>query len=740
MHQKKYEMTWGKKPLTIEVGKLAQQTNGSCVVSYGNTTVLATVVMSKEEREGMSYFPLMVDYEEKMYAAGRIKGSRFIKRETKPTDEAVLTGRLIDRAIRPLFDDSVRRDIQVVVTVLSIDEENDPDLPGMIGVVTALMISDIPWAGPIAGVRVGRVDGKLVLNPTYAELREKSDMNIYVAGDGQKTIMLEADAKEASEDDVYGAVAFGLAEMKGVLEFIAMIQKEIGKPKMKMERNHFFSDEEKNRAYKTVHAGFVSHVVSKTNEYLLDEAIRSKALRKSSLADIAKDAKEHLTRENVSEDFHGMLLGAVTEIIEERISAWILETGKRIDGRQADEIRPLSSEVGVLTRVHGSGLFQRGETQVLSVVTLGAPGDEQVLDGMEEQGKKHYMHHYNFPGFSVGEAKPFRGASRRDIGHGALAEKAMVPVLPDKKDFPYTIRVVSEVLSSNGSSSMASTCGSTLALMDAGVPLRKPVAGVAMGLVSDAAGKYRILTDLQDLEDNKGGMDFKITGTHDGITAIQMDTKTSGLAAHVVKETLHQARKARHEILQTIEICIPKARNDVSPFAPRITTLHINTDKIRDLIGPGGKVINEIIDKTGVSIDIEQDGTVFVTAKNSEASKDALGMIDAIIREAKVGEIHEGKVTRVMDFGAFVNIFGNKEGLVHISEFSYDRVNRIDDVAKVGDMLKVKVIEIDDQGRVNLSVKALLPPREGYRPQDDKRGFERKKRNFGDRKFPKKRF
>lgn len=721
---KVFETTWAGRKLTIEVGKLAQQANGSCRVQYGDTVILATAVMSKNIREGIDFFPLMVDYEEKLYAAGKIKGSRFIKRETRPSDEAVLTARMIDRSIRPLFPDAMRRDVQVMVTVMSVDGENDPDVPSLIGAVTALTISNIPWDGPIAAVRVGQINGEWVLNPSY-EARLKSVIDVVVSGDGEKTIMLEAAGNEAPEQVAIDSIKFGQKHIGPVLDFIKDIGKQVGQKKLatveavSAEEKAALVEKEKVR---DLVRQFVRENI---HDFVLDQIKATKMLRKSSIADLKEACDHFLSEKEIGKDKRKDALGKMKDFIEEEVSRAILEDGKRVDGRGLTDIRPLEVMVGALPRTHGSAVFQRGETQVMSVVTLGAPGDEQVLEGIEENGKKRYMHHYNFPGFSVGEVSPSRGASRRDIGHGALAEKSIVPMLPPKETFPYTIRVVSEVLGSNGSSSMASVCGSTLSLMDAGVPISKPVAGIAMGLVSNAKGQFKILTDLQDLEDGDGGMDFKIAGTADGITAVQMDTKTTGLSMEIVEKTFKQAHEARLKLLKVMADVIAAPRPELSQYAPRIVTLTINPDKIRDVIGPGGKMINKIIDETGVDIDIEDSGLVFITAVNAEGSAKAVEWIKNLTREVKAGEVFTGKVTRIMDFGAFVEVLPNQEGLVHISQLAPHRVEKVTDVVKIGDEVQVKVTEIDEKGRINLSMKALQAPADGLPEYEAPRGGRR---------------
>jgi polyribonucleotide nucleotidyltransferase len=700
----KYSIEFGGKTLTIEIGKYARAANGSCTVQYGNTVILATAVMSKDVRPGMGFFPLMVEFEEKLYAAGRIKGSRFIKREGRPTDEAVLNARFVDRAIRPLFDTRLENDVQVIITVLAFDGENDADIPGLIGASCALHISDIPWNGPIAAARVNSVDSQLIINGTYAE-RTTSLFDVDVAGTPEKLLMMEASADQTPEAQILDAIAHGQTVLGPVIELINKIRSDIGKPKV--DPFAFKNDEERaaveHKATVIAHANELLKPLMQ--ELFFDAPKASKAERYVAKDVMKKRLIEACKAEGMSDDDIVIAKSAVSSFIDAEVSRRILDGGQRVDGRGIDEIRKLESEVSILPCVHGSGHFMRGETQVVSVTTLGAPGDKQTLDGMELQGEKRFMHHYNFPPFSVGEAKPLRGTGRREIGHGALAEKAIEPVLPAVEDFPYSIRVVSEVLGSNGSSSMGSTCGTSLSLMDAGVPIKAPVAGIAIGLASDGK-RYKVITDLQDLEDGEGGMDFKVTGTETGITAIQLDTKTDGLPREVVVEAITKARTARLQILEVMKSAIATPRAELSPTAPRILKLRINPDLIRVVIGTGGKTINEIIAKTGVTaIDIEDDGLVMITAVNGASGQAALDWVINLTREIKAGEFFDGEVVRLMDFGAFVQVLPGKDGMVHVSELAPWRVEKVGDIVKVGDKVKVKVIEIDDKGRVNLSMK-----------------------------------
>ena len=712
---KTFKLQYAGRDLEIQFGKLAHQTSASCTVRYGDTVVLATVVLGKEKRN-TDFFPLMVEFEEKMYAAGKIKGSKFIKREGRAGDEAILAGRLIDRGLRPLFNQKIRHDVQVIVTVLSLDEDNDADMLGIIAASAALHISDVPFNGPIAGVRLGYTNGEFIVNPTY-EQRKVSLLDFIVSGTGEKILMIEMEGKETSEDILEKAFAKAMSEMKPVVDFIDSIRKEIGK--VKVDEKSLCATEltEEEKVFENKAKEFMIPLLDK---YLFNIPVGTKRQRKEVFINLKKEAIEFLSKEigENSEISLDKILGNFFEdFIEEQVSLAILKSNKRVDGRGIEDIRALSGEISLLPRTHGSAVFQRGETQILSIVTLGAPGDEQVVDGMEEEFKKKYMHHYNDAPFSYGEAAPLRGVGRRAIGHGALAEKAMEPVLPKEEDFPYTIRVVSEVMGSNGSSSMASICASTLSLMDAGVPIKKPVAGIAIGMAQDLEGNWKTFTDLQDMEDGMGGMDFKVGGTRDGVTAIQMDTKTNGITMEIVKDALGKAQRARFKILDVIESVIKEPKKELSKYAPRIETFKINTEKIKDVIGPGGKMIKEIIEATGVSIDIEDDGTVFVTSKDAEGMKEAIRWIKDITREFEVNEIVEGRVVRIMAFGAIVELSKSQDGMVHISELDWKRVNRVEDVVKLGDIVKVKIMEKDPTGKLSLSMKELKE-RPIFKPQD----------------------
>ena len=686
-----FEIELGGRKLTIEQGKMAKQANGAVLVRYGDTVVLVTATASSAPREGVDFFPLTVDYEEKMYAAGKIPGG-FIKREGRPSNDAVLCARLIDRPIRPLFPDGFRNDIQIVATVLCVEQDNPPEIAAMIGASCALTVSDIPFMGPIAGVRVGYVDGAFVINPTEAQ-RAVSDLNLTVAGSYDAVMMVEAGANELSEEVVLDAILFGHAEIRRLVEFQNNIRSACGKEKI-VPAIFAVSEEleSKVRAYA---------------EERLDAATRNsdKLARDADIAAIKAETVEHFIEEypeaakEISQILYKIEKGIVRHMItHEKI---------RPDGRALDEVRPVSCEVGILPRTHGSGLFTRGQTQVLTVTTLGSIGDEQIIDGLGPETTKHYLHHYNFPGYSVGEARPMRSPGRREIGHGALAERALFPMIPSIEDFPYTIRLVSEILESNGSSSMGSVCGSTLSLMCAGVPIKRPVSGVAMGLVRDG-DDYSILTDIQGMEDALGDMDFKVAGTTKGITAIQMDIKIAGITRDILASALAQAKEGRAFILEKMLACIDKPAAELSPYAPRVEVITIDIDKIRDVIGTGGKVVRKIIDETGVDVDIHEDGNIFITSPNMDAMDRARKMIEDIVREVEVGEVYTGRVTRFLKFGAFVELLPGKEGLCHISQLAKHRVESVEDVVKIGDQLEVKVIEIDEKGRINVSHKALL--------------------------------
>jgi polyribonucleotide nucleotidyltransferase len=704
-----FKTEWLGRELTFKTGRLALQADSAVTVQYGETVILATVVESKTERDGIDYFPLMVDFEEKLYAAGIIKGSRWIKREGRPSDESVLTGRMIDRSVRPLFNQDSRKDVQLVITVLSVDKENDYDIVSLVAASAALSISGVEWNGPIGGIRVGRMEDKLIFNPTYEEM-ENSDLDLIVAGTKEKTIMIEAGAKEIKEKDMEEAIIKGQKEMQPAIKLIEELKNNFPL-KDKAQKKELKSEEEikqeeiKQEVLKITDQWLKENV----KKYLFTKEYYTKGERKAALNDIKKDLDEYLFNKNISKDNRYFAIGKLLEKqVDTEITNALINEEKRVDGRKLDEIRTLLADVEIIPRIHGSGLFSRGETQVMSIVTLGASGLEQTLEGIEGEFKKRYMHHYNFPAYSVGEARPNRGASRRDIGHGALAEKALLPVIPEKEEFPYTIRVVSETLGSNGSSSMASTCASTLSLMDAGVPIKKHVAGIAMGIASNEdMSKWKVLTDIQDLEDGKGGMDFKITGTKDGITAIQLDTKTDGLNEEIIKQTFIQGRKALDQVLKKLEEAIKEPRKELSKYAPRITSFNIDPEKIREVIGTGGKVINEIIAACDVQIDIEDDGLVMVCGNDPEGSEKAVNWIKDIVREFEPGEIFKGKVVRLMDFGAFVELLPGRDGMVHVSELAPYRIGKPEDFINIGDKVTVKIKEIDDQGRVNLTMKNL---------------------------------
>ncbi len=696
---RKFETELAGRKLTVETGRVAELANGDAIIHYGDTVVMVNVTASKEPREGIDFFPLSVDYEEKLYAVGKIPGS-FQKREGKPADKAILTSRAIDRPIRPLFPKDFRNDVCVVATVLSVEQDNSPEVCAMIGASVALSISDIPFGGPTAAVNVGYVDGQIVINPTVAQ-REHSRLKLTVAGTMEKVTMIEAGADEIPNDTMLDCIKAGHEEIKKLCKFIEGIKEEVGKPKF--EYVSFATDKD---VYAEIKENF------KERMYQDVQAV-DKEVRDANMDKLAEDIQAYFVEKYGEEETEAKsteIANSIHDLEKECVREMIFKEHKRPDGRRIDEIRPLSCEVGVLPRVHGSAIFTRGQTQVLSVVTLGTKSEEQELDGLDEEESKRYMHQYNFPSYSVGEARPSRGPGRREIGHGALAEKALVPVIPSEDEFPYTIRVVSEVLSSNGSTSQASICGSTLALMDAGVPIKKPVAGISTGLVTSKENpdEYVMLTDIQGIEDFFGDMDFKVGGTKDGITAIQVDIKNDGLTYDIIKEAFERTKVARDYILDEImkpQIAEPRA--ELSKYAPRIITTTINVDKIKDVIGPGGKMINKIIDATGVKIDIEEDGRVCIYTDDAENGKKALKMIEDIAKDIEVGKVYDGKVTRIMNFGAFVDIGGGREGLLHISKISNKRVEKVEDVLAVGDEIKVKVYEIDNQDRINLTMKDL---------------------------------
>lgn len=686
-----YEMELAGRKLSVETGRLAEQANGSCVIRYKDTMVLATACSSKEPKQGIDFFPLSVEYQEKTYAVGKIPGG-FIKREGRPSDRAILTSRLIDRPLRPLFPKGFRNDVQVVTNVLSVDQDCSPDIVAMIGSSIALSISDIPFDGPTGSVSIGLVGEELIVNPNL-EQREKSDMYLVVSGTKDAIMMVEAGSNEVPEEKMLEAILFAHEQIKKIVSFIEEIVLKEGKEKLIPEL--FIAKEE------------IGQQIESYGKEKLIEAI--KTLDKQERIENMELVKQEITDKFIEIYPENAL--DIKEILykmtKKEVRRMILEEGIRPDNRKLTEVRPIWCQVSYLPRTHGSAIFTRGQTQALTIATLGALGDVQVLDGLDEKEEKRYMHHYNFPPFSTGEARPMRGPGRREVGHGALAERALEPMIPSKEEFPYAIRLVSEILSSNGSSSQASVCGSTLALLDAGVPIKRMVSGIAMGLIKEE-DKLAILTDIQGLEDFLGDMDFKVAGTEVGITAIQMDMKIHGIDEEVLRKALTQAKDGRMHILSEMKKAIDKPREDLSQYAPRVLTMNIHPDKIRDVIGPGGKVITKIIEDTGVKIDIENDGSVFITAENKESGEKAKAIIEGIVKEAEVGEVYNGSVTRIMKFGAFVEILPGKEGLLHISHIAKERVEKVEDVLKVGDKVEVKVIEIDEQGRINLSRKVLL--------------------------------
>jgi len=702
MKPQEFRLLIGDKELIIEVGKLAQQANGSATVRLGDTVILATAVMSQEIREGVNFLPLMVNYQEKMYASGKIKSSRFVKRETRPSDDKILMARVADRTYRPLFPKYFYNDIQVILTTLSYDLENEHDIVAAIAGSVALSLSDIPFEGPTASVRVGLINGEFVLNPTH-EARTKSDLDLIVSSDLNNVIMIEAGANEVPEDKMLEAIAFGKKWSQKIAKFIHDIQKKVGRPKIE------FTPAEKNQA--------IIDYVEKNYEDKVMKAIYEKTGKLDRFRyfrEITKEVENYF-KDKVDEKEIKEIGEAVDHLVKHTVRKNILENEKRVGGRKLNEIRPLNIEVGLLPRTHGSGLFQRGETQGLTTCTLGAPGDAQILEGIEGEEKKSYYHHYNFPPFSVGETSNRLYPGNREIGHGALAERAIIPMLPKKEDFPYTIRICTEILSSNGSSSMAATCGSTLALMDAGVPIKKPVAGVAMGLMTSHHNPdlYKILTDLQDEEDMGGDMDFKVTGTREGITAIQMDIKIKGLPDKIFKEALNQAYEGRLEILDAMEKVIAKPRPELSKYAPRLITIKVNPEKIRFIIGPGGEMINKIISETGVqAIDIEQDGTVIITSVSAEGSDKAKAWVESIVAEPEIGKIYTNvKITKMFEFGGLVEFMPGKEGMIHISEVADEYVQDVSKYLKEGQIVNCKLLAIDERsGKFKLTMKGVKQP------------------------------
>ena len=689
---KVFKTDFAGRPLVVETGKIAGLANGACLVRYGETVVNVAVTAASKPRDGIDFFPLSVDYEEKLYAVGKIPGS-FLKREGRPSEKAILTSRVIDRPIRPLFPKDMRNDVSIVCTVMSVDPDCSPEITAMVGTSIALSISDIPWNGPISGVSVGFVDGKYVINPD-AKQKEMSTMAVTVASTEKLIAMIEAGANEVSDDEMFNAIMKGHEANQSIIKFIKSIQDEIGKTKFSYVSSNPSDD-----------------MLSKVNELAAEDLkfaldTNDKVVREERLKPIYE--KVHTALDGIYPDEISKIDECMYKVQKNIVRRWLLDEQKRVDGRKLDELRPLAAEVALLPRTHGSGLFTRGQTQVLTVATLGPISDEQLLDGLDGETVKRYIHHYNFPSYSVGETRPSRGPGRREIGHGALAERALVPVIPKSEDFPYTIRLVSEVVSSNGSTSQGSICGSTLALMDAGVPIKAPVAGISCGLVTEGE-RWLTMVDIQGLEDFFGDMDFKVAGTHEGITAIQMDLKIDGLTPEMIKEALQKTHKARIYILDKVMLkAIDKPRAELSKYAPKMLTINIDVEKIKDVIGSGGKVVQKICADCDVKVDIEEDGSVFISGTDIDNCKKALNIIKSIVTEPEVGAIYKGKVTRLMDFGAFIEISPAREGLCHISQLDRKRTEKVADVVNVGDEVLVKVTEIDDKGRINLSRKAAL--------------------------------
>ncbi len=693
--EKIYKYNLAGKELEVTFGKLAEQANGSCLVKYGDTMVLVTATMSSKPKEGLNFFPLSVDYEEKLYSVGKIPGG-FIKREGRPSEKAILTCRLIDRPLRPLFNDGIRNDVQIIITVLSVEQDYSPEIAGMIGSSLALTVSDIPFNGPTGSVSVGYIDEEYIINPTV-EQREQSSLDLTVAGTEEAVMMVEAGGEEVSEDVMLDGILFAHEEIKNICKFIKDIREEIGKEKIELQ--YFLPDEDIKKEI----------IEDYSNKYSEANEIEDADERSEKFEEIEEEITEKYLEKypDNGKDIEDSIYSMKKEFIRKNI----LEKSIRPDNRKTDEIRKITCETSLLPRAHGSGLFTRGKTQVMTIATLGVTRDEQIIDGITDEENKRYMHHYNFPNFSVGETGPMRGPGRREIGHGALAEKALKPMIPSKEEFPYTIRLVSEVLSSNGSTSQASVCGSSMSLMDAGVPIKKPVAGIAMGLMKEGEN-VKVLTDIQGLEDFLGDMDFKVAGTKDGITAVQMDIKIDGINKSILKQALEQAKVGRLFILDKMNACIDKPREELSGYAPKLIRMQIAPGKIKDVIGSGGKTINKIIDEANVKIDIEDDGTVIIAAENQADGEKAKGMIESIIKDVEIGDIYLGKVVRIKPFGAFVEVTDGKDGLLHISKISDKRIKKVEDVLSEGEDVLVKVIGIDDQGRISLSRQAAIEDKE----------------------------
>ncbi len=699
---KVFKTTFAGRPLVVETGKMAELANGACIVRYGDTVILATATASAAPREGIDFFPLSVDFEEKLYAVGKIPGG-FLKREGRPSEKAILASRVIDRPLRPLFPKDMRNDVAISITVLSVEQDNSPEIAGMLGASIAIAISDIPWNGPVAGVSVGLIDGEYIINPTL-EQREKSRMATTVVGSAKKVVMIEAGAKEVSNKEMYDGIMKGYEVCREMVEFINTIVAEVGKPKFSYTDMSVDHD-----MYEDVEAFAKEKITAAINT--ADKITRDKSIKA-----VSDEVYEYFAEKYEDTKMLGECLYKLQKQI---VRHQIINEGKRVDGRSLNDMRSLHAEVDILPRVHGSGMFARGKTQVMTIATLGMIGDAQILDGIDEEENKRYMHHYNMPGYSVGEAKPSRGAGRREIGHGALAERALLPVIPSEEEFPYAIRLVSEVLTSNGSTSQGSVCGSTLALMAAGVPIKAPVAGISCGLVTDE-DRWVTMVDIQGIEDFFGDMDFKVAGTKEGITAIQMDLKIDGLTPEIIADALDKTEKARFKIIDEVILkAIDAPRAELSAYAPKMMMMNINPDKIRDVIGKGGCVIQKIQAETNTKIDIEDDGRLFIATYDKEGGERAMATIKAIVEDPEIGSTYKGTVTRLMKFGAFVEFAPGREGLVHISQLDTKRVPTVEDCVTVGDEIVVKVIEIDDQGRINLSRKAALVEMEAKKAQQE---------------------